>query len=273
MSDLNVRSSTVEKGLDLAKEFLGKLIGPAVEEVGLLIADPIRSWRLNNQVKILSKAKKYADTHNLPLKAINLKVLVPLLDYAGLEETEPMQDKWANMIANMAGSEANLQNHVFPYLLSQISIEEFNELKKLLDKEGDYIETHFQLELIKKIEHTNDGTDADTLQKKLDIIEQNGFQLKIQPFAAENLVRLGLVHQLPPKIKPIKFIRGKKDSIPGLGFEIHTLNAEYDSFDYGYRLNKLGYLFLEICEQKNGISFPCFKDVEKGFDFEHRRSL
>lgn len=32
-NDFNIKSSTIEKGLNLVKEFLGKLIGPSVEEI------------------------------------------------------------------------------------------------------------------------------------------------------------------------------------------------------------------------------------------------
>ena len=34
---LDITSTVVEKGIDLAKDFLGKLIGPAMAETGLLI--------------------------------------------------------------------------------------------------------------------------------------------------------------------------------------------------------------------------------------------
>jgi hypothetical protein len=34
MTELNIKSSTIEKGLELAKDFLGKLISPTVEEGG-----------------------------------------------------------------------------------------------------------------------------------------------------------------------------------------------------------------------------------------------
>lgn len=40
-NDLNIKSSTIEKGLELAKDFLDKLIMPAVEETGLLIKEKV----------------------------------------------------------------------------------------------------------------------------------------------------------------------------------------------------------------------------------------
>jgi len=53
---VDITPSAVEKGLELAKDFLEKLIVPTVEETGLLLKDQIASWRFKNQVKILNKA-------------------------------------------------------------------------------------------------------------------------------------------------------------------------------------------------------------------------
>lgn len=122
---INITSSAIEKGLDLAKDFLDKLIIPTVEETGLLLKDRVTLWRFNNQVKMLIKAKETCEKYNIKLKTVSLKLLCPLLDYAGLEENEILQDKWANLLTNLVDSEQNIENHVFPYLLSQVSLDEF----------------------------------------------------------------------------------------------------------------------------------------------------
>src|SRR5688500_4034060 len=96
--DINIKSSTIEKGLELAKEFLGKLISPIIEEVGLLISDNIKFLRFKNQVKILLKAKDYVEKRNISIKEIPIKILVPLLEKASLEDNEPLQEKWAKML-------------------------------------------------------------------------------------------------------------------------------------------------------------------------------
>lgn len=87
---MEIKSSTIEKGLELAKEFLGKLVSPTVEEIGLLIADNVKFLRFKNQVRILLKAKDYVERRNIKLKAIPIKILVPLLDKASLEEDEDL---------------------------------------------------------------------------------------------------------------------------------------------------------------------------------------
>ena len=127
-NEFNIKSSTIEKGLDLVKDFVDKLISPTVSEIGLLLADNVKYLCGKNQVNILLKAKAYVEKNKIDIKQVPLKILVPFLENASLEEDETLQDKWAIMLANMASSETNLHNQIFPYILSQMSIEEFNGL-------------------------------------------------------------------------------------------------------------------------------------------------
>lgn len=131
MSDkkIDITSTVIEKGLDIAKSFLEKLIFPAVEETGLLVKDKINFWRFKNQVKMLNKAQQFCLKNNIKPKNIPLKLISPMLEYSALEEDEKLQDKWAILLSNMVDSEQNIENHVFPYILSQISINEYDILE------------------------------------------------------------------------------------------------------------------------------------------------
>jgi len=127
---INITSTVAEKGLEIATQFLNKLITPAIEEVGLLVKDKITIWRFSNQVKMLNKAKNICTKNNISTKAISLKILVPLLENASLEEDEGLMDKWAILLSNLVDSEKNITNHVFPYILGQISLTEFTSLEQ-----------------------------------------------------------------------------------------------------------------------------------------------
>jgi len=152
----DITSTVLEKGIDLVKDFLDKLIGPTIDETGLLIKDQISLWRFGNQIKILNKAKKYCEKHNIEPKIISLKLLCPLLENASLEEEEYLQDKWAILLSNMVDSEQNLQNHVFPSLLSQISTKEFKvmdvAIKKRIESQSDLAQRLSSLQYSKKEE-------------------------------------------------------------------------------------------------------------------------
>lgn len=130
---INITSTALEKGIDLAKDFLDKLVMPAVEETGLLLKDKVTLWKFKNQVQMLNKAKAYCEKNNISTKQVSLKLLCPLLDYSGIEEDEILQDKWAILLSNMVDSEQNIENHVFPYILSQLSTNEFLVLEKVFD--------------------------------------------------------------------------------------------------------------------------------------------
>jgi hypothetical protein len=144
---LDITSSVIEKSIDLAKDFLSKLIGPAIEEAGLLIKDQMTYWKFKNQVQILTKAKKQCEKYNISPKHISLKLICPLLDNCALEEDEYLQDKWANLLANMVDSEQNIDNHVFPYILGQISKDEFFIIENLYNKkQREIVDTENELQ-------------------------------------------------------------------------------------------------------------------------------
>lgn len=127
---VNITSTLLEKGIDTAKNFLEKLIMPAVEETGLLLKDNVTFWRFKNQVRILNKAKDFCEKNNIHPKTISLKLLCPYLEYASLEEDDYMQDRWAILLANLVDSRQNIENNIFPYILSQISKSELLVLKE-----------------------------------------------------------------------------------------------------------------------------------------------
>lgn len=130
---IDISSTAIEKSIDVAKNFAEKLVLPSVEELGLLVKDQISYWRFNNQVKILTKAKALCERNNISIKAITPKLLCPYLEYASLEDDPQLQKNWATLLSNMVDSQQNIQNHVFPYILSQLSKDEFTLLESVFE--------------------------------------------------------------------------------------------------------------------------------------------
>ncbi len=127
--DIDITSSALEKGLEMARGFVSKLISPALEETGLLIKDSIAYYRLKNQISVLNKAQEVCERNNINPKSVSLKLLCPLLESASLEDSYELQNTWAVLLSNLVDSDQNIENHVFPYVLSQISSNEFSLLK------------------------------------------------------------------------------------------------------------------------------------------------
>ena len=275
---IDITSSLVEKGIDLAKDFLGKLISPAVEETGLLIKDQISSWRFKNQVKILNKAKDYCEKHNILPKQVSFKLICPLLEYASLEEEEKLQDKWSILISNLVDSEQNIENHVFPYILSQLSLNEYEALDKSylikkarvkkLNKEMDTYEKEYpekEKSILRKIEeHKEDIFNKWKFEKEhRDLIDSKRKisslindpevldQKNLKEFEISNLVRLGLVRNIIEHYvhaEPIQF-PSSRDIEYG---EVTQLDVEVGiDQDYEYNnLTELGELFIKSCTEK-----------------------
>lgn len=122
--------------LDKTDKFLSALFGPAIKEFGELFADKVRSKRLNNQIKIFNDTIKILEKNGLETRQLNLKTLIPLIEKSSLEDDEKLQDKWANLIANIASTpETGLE----PKLINTLS-----NLSSLEASILDYISEEFE---------------------------------------------------------------------------------------------------------------------------------
>lgn len=121
MSDpgVQIAEKVIEEAAEAAREFLGKVANPALEESGGLIGDTVKFWRFKNQVNILLKAKAFLEAKGLDPKAILPKTLAPLLEAGSLETDPTLQDMWANLLASYARGELTIQS--YPSLLKELS--------------------------------------------------------------------------------------------------------------------------------------------------------
>ena len=239
---INITSTAIEKGIDSAKVFLEKLIMPTVEESGMLIKDQISYWRFKNQIKMLNRAKKYCEKNQISTKQISLKLLCPMLEYSGIEEDGLLQDKWSILLSNMVDSEQNIENQVFPYILSQLSKNEFlatenyyNSKRKIFDELRDKVRQIEEDILSKK----SKGEDISSLLLKLryepkNIREFNPFKDEnCKEFEIVNIVRLGLLEKI--------FFSTDMNIIEGSSFIINHNN---------YISSEFGELFIKACQEK-----------------------
>jgi|SRR5215213_3167653 len=93
-----------KKTLEGAQSFLDRLLGPAVDETGQLLADKVRYRRFRNQVKMVEAARELVEAAGLEPRPIALQTLVPLVEKASLEEDPTIQQMWAHLLARAATS-------------------------------------------------------------------------------------------------------------------------------------------------------------------------
>lgn len=164
-----------QKALNTAIPFLEKIINPPLEEIGLLLQDRVKLWRLKQQLKIVNKAKELVEKHNISVKVVPLKILAPLLENASLEEDDQLQSMWARLLVNYVDSKQNLLSSVFPFILSQLSNREAGVLNVFMKHTSD-------------LKTENIGFNKQVITK-FKFNEEDDFKR----FEIENLVRLGII--------------------------------------------------------------------------------
>jgi hypothetical protein len=98
----NASKEAIEAGRDL-----GRFISaPAGEVVGMLW-DHLKVVRFERQIRLMERARQFLAERGMdgPTRMIALKVGLPLLDNATLEEDDELQDVWARLLVN--GGDAN----------------------------------------------------------------------------------------------------------------------------------------------------------------------
>lgn len=81
--------------------FLSVVCKPCCEEFGLMLQDNIRTWRLNNVIKILEKSKgKLAFDGNQFVLRANPRVGLSIMDESSIVDDEELQDFWAGLFAS-----------------------------------------------------------------------------------------------------------------------------------------------------------------------------
>jgi len=110
-----------QEGIKAVKDFLSKLLGPAVDEVGLLLEDKVRLYRLKNQIRILTKAQEMLSSAGIKPKTVPLRTLLPLLEGASLEDDVDLSLKWAGLLASTASGEGKDNHPAYPHILVQLA--------------------------------------------------------------------------------------------------------------------------------------------------------
>lgn len=121
MSDILGVGKAVEKLLDPLADLIKRVAGPAADEIGLCVQDSIRVYRANRQYQLLQKMSSYIEQAGFRPNRVPLKLLLPALDYASVEEDEDLHSKWAALLSNAAKPDADEVPAAFPDILRQLS--------------------------------------------------------------------------------------------------------------------------------------------------------
>ncbi len=248
--------SKAAKELNLPKQLLDKgekaikaVFGPSISEISETFADNFRLRRFKNQVKILSKAQQYLEKSGLEPRQIDLKVLVPLVQFCSLEENTDLQEKWSKLITNVVLIEGEI-------LLKQNCIE---IISKISNEEASLLDFLHELFMKKRQKRYERDQNREWLKSKKELkdypLRWFSFSLKeitegkkIERLDLElmisNLVALGVLKWEP---EAEVHTAEKSDTDP----EDTSIDIDIEVYDSEtIKMTNLGYEFVQMCKIK-----------------------
>jgi hypothetical protein len=129
-------NTTVIKSFEAIEGFLKKVCLPLLDEVGLMLKDKMRLWRLNNIIKTLEKAQGKLEFRDdkLELKC-QPRVAVSVIENASLIDNDEIQDLWAGLFASSCTKSGDDDsNLIFIDLLRQLTTAEAKIFKYACEK-------------------------------------------------------------------------------------------------------------------------------------------
>jgi hypothetical protein len=94
----------VEAGFAAARGLIQKMFGPAAEEIGLMLGDKARVYRLKNLLSVIAKTDELLRAKSIDPHSVPLRTLLPIIEGASMEDDEALSRKWAGLLASAAAS-------------------------------------------------------------------------------------------------------------------------------------------------------------------------
>ncbi len=129
--NLSVGLATTKEMLAALTGFFRRLLGPSVEQIGLIGGDWARVWRVKNLLAISEKVDRICLEKGIDPasgRRLSLAVGLPLLEKASFQDDEFLQERWAHLITSSVHSEEQAESG---FSLDITYIEILNQLSQL----------------------------------------------------------------------------------------------------------------------------------------------
>jgi len=135
MADVFGIGKATEKLAEPVVDLIKRVAGPAADEIGLTIQDSVRVYRAGRALKLFEKFTGNCHARGINPKRVPLKLLLPIIDAASVEEDEDLHSLWANLLTNVADPGAAPRPYrAFVEVLKQLSSEEARLFNALFDQ-------------------------------------------------------------------------------------------------------------------------------------------
>lgn len=106
-------AKTAGKVVDASEKlggFIAKYTAGSLESAMGILEDKLKFMRWERQIRLIDRADEILQKRGLnkPIKAIPLKLAIPLFEAASLEEDDYLQDLWINLLVNAADEESGM---------------------------------------------------------------------------------------------------------------------------------------------------------------------
>lgn len=119
-------AKTTGKAIDASREFGGwfsKFVEYPAEQASGIVGDSLKYIRMKRQVAYQDKVNKIMKARGLkvPTQPIPLKIAMPLLQAATIEDDDNLQELWANLLVNAADKNSGVEvKRVFISILQDL---------------------------------------------------------------------------------------------------------------------------------------------------------
>lgn len=127
---------SISKIVDGVSAFFGKICMPAADELGLLLKDTLRYYRVKNLEKIVEKTKKHISTKDIGNhQHLSPKLLKEIIEDSSWEDDDVIQELWAGLIAGEIKNESGDDAIIYTSILKSMSAYEARILKLIYGDE------------------------------------------------------------------------------------------------------------------------------------------
>ena len=179
---------SVKQTLAPVQDIVRQLSGPAATEVGLILGDHFRVWRLKRAVRLMEDVKQVASDVGLTLRPVAPRLLFPILDAATLEDEEELHQRWVALLTNAATAFDGEMLPSFPDVLKQLVSAEVQFLDRAYDEVLED-EAKAKSELYA---HNKDNEDVRVTKSHI----RESTLDSAQPILVEDLERLALISRI-----------------------------------------------------------------------------
>lgn len=184
----------LDKTIGPIMDLLTKIAAPAAEEIGLTLRDNIQYYREKRKYLLLEKTRRFLTEQGIEPQPVPLKVLLPALEYASVEDDDYLHTMWAALLTTAADPSADEVLPSFPDVLRQLSKQEALFLQGLYEISAEWQRVHDNERCTMNLDHLQKIYVERVESKRTDLVTFRLFY--------DDLLRLRLIAEMSTTFTP-----------------------------------------------------------------------